>query len=68
MARFPAWVGGDGYPLSWGHFVIGVRQMREEDARGMLQTARGTRLGNTPKGADFTAAAERIERGVGERG
>lgn len=42
--------------------------MREEDARGMLQTARGTRLGNTPKGADFTAAAERIERGVGERG
>jgi hypothetical protein len=41
--RYPAWIGADGYPLSWGHFVIGLRRMaadRNTDAADMTRALR----------------------------
>ena len=42
--HLPAWTDARGYPLSWGHFVVGLRRMAEESARQELRIAAGSRI------------------------
>lgn len=35
---FPAWVGESGAPLSWRHFVAGLRHLTQHHAREQIRT------------------------------
>jgi len=37
--RYPAWVGADGYPLSWRHYIYGMAALERENAAQKLRTA-----------------------------
>lgn len=49
MARFPAWVGRDGHPLSWAHFWVGMGSLYRDRTREVLRTARAVRIGQNPE-------------------
>jgi hypothetical protein len=36
-AAFPAWTGRDGFPLSWLHYLIGMRRLTVAAARDSLR-------------------------------
>lgn len=40
----PAWVGPDGYPLSWRHFVYGLAYIRRRNARAKIEMASAMRI------------------------
>ena len=37
--RFPAWIGKDGYPLSWRHYIYGMAAIERENAAEKLRMA-----------------------------
>lgn len=45
----PAWVGRDGFPLSWQHYVYGVRHIAREGMRQQLWMAQAMRMSSTGK-------------------
>ena len=49
VREFPAWVGPDGYPMSWRHYVYGMRHLSRVAARVDLRTATATRMAQTDK-------------------
>lgn len=40
---FPSWTGTDGYPLSWAHFIVGIRRLALGSARTELRMAAAAR-------------------------
>lgn len=38
MEHLPRWVGADGYPLSWRHYVLGTRHLTKGRAREQIRT------------------------------
>ena len=40
----PAWVGPDGFPLSWQHYIYGLRHIARESLRQQLWTSQSIRL------------------------
>lgn len=45
----PAWVGKDGFPLSWQHFQHGLRHIARTHLREQLVLAQGVRMANYEK-------------------
>jgi hypothetical protein len=54
VERIPAWVGQDGYPRSWAHYVYGMAYLTRARVRRLLDMAESTR------------AAGSVERGYKE--
>ncbi len=50
--KLPAWVGRDGKPLSWQHFIVGLDYIRRSEARQTLAHFNATLM----------AAAEKRDR------
>lgn len=63
----PAWVGSDGFPLSWGHFVTGNRALSHIDGRDFIASARAARMAQIADGKEFQKAIEAEERMIGIR-
>lgn len=40
----PAWVGEDGFPLTWQHYVYGLRHIAREDLRRQVYMAQAQRM------------------------
>ena len=40
----PAWVGADGFPLSWQHYLFGLKHIAREGMRHQLWLAQATRM------------------------
>jgi hypothetical protein len=59
----PAWIGSDGYPISWGHFVIGLEQIAREEGATLLRDARAGRLAQATK-EDYAKSVKDLERRV----
>jgi len=45
----PAWVNKDGWPLSWQHYIYGLRHIAREDLRRQLWLSQAHRLSRTEK-------------------
>lgn len=45
VSDMPAWTGPDGLPLSWRHFLYGLRVLSRKSARQILDIASGVRGG-----------------------
>lgn len=45
----PAWVGPDGFPLSWQHYQYGLAHIAREQLRMSLWTAQAYRMGRVEK-------------------
>lgn len=45
----PAWVGKDGMPLSWQHYIYGLRHIAREQMRQQLWWAQATRMSRVLK-------------------
>jgi hypothetical protein len=45
----PAWVGRDGFPLSWQHYVYGLRHIARENMRHQLWMAQAYRMARVEK-------------------
>lgn len=43
VERLPAWVGEDGYPRSWRHYVYGMSYLARSRIRTLLDMAEATR-------------------------
>lgn len=50
VRELPAWTGADGYPLSWPHFVYGMRSL------GLAETARLAHDAEAAHAAGYVAA------------
>jgi hypothetical protein len=37
--RLPAWMGADGYPISWRHYIYGMAAIERENAADKLRMA-----------------------------
>lgn len=44
MRAFPAWLGSDGFPLSWAHYVVGTMYLQRARARQMIDTYDAVRM------------------------
>ena len=44
VGHFPKWVGDDGLPLSWRHYVIAMRHANRESARETLREWNAARM------------------------
>lgn len=64
VERKPAWVGADGYPLTWGHYVQGMAEIARTDARRALMIANAVRAANADEAGwvRFTAEMENAAR------
>ncbi|MFW6079798.1 MAG: hypothetical protein ACODAE_09260 [Gemmatimonadota bacterium] len=62
VLSFPSWTGGDGLPLSWRHYVVGLRHLARRDARDRLRTATAVRAaqGDRDGFREFVTRLERI--------
>jgi hypothetical protein len=46
----PQWVGADGFPLSWRHYVYGLHHLGLSHMRDQMKTAEAVRLGQATDG------------------
>lgn len=63
IERKPAWVGPDGLPLSWPHYVIGSEQIMREHSRESLRrfwTINTARSADKGAREDWTSLHRRI--------
>jgi len=44
-----AWVGPDGFPLSWQHYIYGLRHIAREQLRQQMLWAQAARMSRTEK-------------------
>lgn len=63
----PAWTGGDGLPLSWTHYVAGLRWIARHTMRQQVYAADSTRLGGA-KADDYTRWRGAMARALHVRG
>ncbi len=49
VAERPAWVGADGFPLTWQHFLYGIRHIARESLRSQLHSAQAVRMAGLEK-------------------
>lgn len=45
----PSWVGADGFPLSWRHYVYGMAFISREYLRRQLEQAQAARMASAEK-------------------
>ena len=51
--RYPAWVRADGFPLSWRHYVYGMRKMSAADLRDSLARVSDVRVAHHAGDKDY---------------
>ena len=56
----PAWCGPDGLPLSWAHYVYGLRYTGRLAARELLRSAQAARIAQDPEGKEFKAFSREV--------
>lgn len=61
VAHRPAWVGPDGFPLSWMHYQHGLRSIAREALRSQLAHAQAVRMAGVVK-ADWEEYQRDIAR------
>jgi hypothetical protein len=49
VRMYPQWVGSDGLPLSWRHFVLGLRAGQRYEAKEMLKIYEPSLMAQTDK-------------------
>lgn len=47
VAHRPAWVNKDGWPLSWQHYIYGLRHIAREQLRYQLLLSQAMRMGRS---------------------
>lgn len=45
----PAWVGQDGFPLTWQHYIYGLRHIARENIRRQLWLSQAARMSRIDK-------------------
>jgi len=63
-ARLPTWIGADGFPLSWRHWIYGQAWIGREHQREQLRIAQAHRWAGFQK-SDFETLQRDIETVTG---
>ncbi|HEX5949363.1 MAG TPA: hypothetical protein VFZ96_00005 [Actinomycetota bacterium] len=65
VREFPAWVGSDGYPLTWSRYLYGMRHLSRVSARIDLRTAAATRMAGVTNQRAWTDWASEMRAAAG---
>jgi spore cortex formation protein SpoVR/YcgB (stage V sporulation) len=64
VAKLPKWVGPDGFPLSWRHWIYGVAWLGREHSRAIAAEAQAFRIGQANQD-DYDAFTRDVEMTTG---